>query len=263
MSLQLDHVVINTRYETDLAGELFAGLGFQLTPRGYHPTLGSINHLMVFEHAYLELIVLPPGGDKVRQELIDSPVGLNGLVFASSDAEATRNHLISAGFDAQPVQHFARPLQIDGEDHEARFSAVRLALDSFDAGRVYYCQHHTPELIWRRDWLAHANGVTGIVELTIASADPKATAARYARLGTIDTGFALSVVDAATLAQRFGNLASIGSERPERFAAVTLRSPEPQRVTERAAALGLPHVSTSDRVIVALPAFGSLIEVIK
>ena len=86
MTLQLDHVVINTRYETDLAAELFAGLGFQLTPRGFHPTLGSINHLMVFEHAYLELIGLPPGGDKVRQELIDSPVGLNGLVFASGDA---------------------------------------------------------------------------------------------------------------------------------------------------------------------------------
>lgn len=262
MTLQLDHVVINTRYETDLAAELFAGLGFQLTPRGYHPTLGSINHLMVFEHAYLELIGLPPGGDKVRQELIDSPVSLNGLVFASTDAEATRNTVVSAGFDAQPVQHFARPLQIDGVDHEARFSAVRLALDSFDAGRVYYCQHHTPELIWRRDWLTHANGVTGIVELTIASADPAATAARYDRLGKIDTGFALSVADTATLAQRFGDLAAIGADRPERFAAVTLRSPEPQLVAQRAAALDLPHHSTRDRVVVALPAFGSLIEVI-
>lgn len=262
MTLQLDHVVINTRYETDLAAELFAGLGFQLTPRGYHPTLGSINHLMVFEHAYLELIGLPPGGDKVRQELIDSPVGLNGLVFASTDAETTRNHVVGAGFDAQPVQHFARPLQIDGVDHEARFSAVRLALDSFDAGRVYYCQHHTPELIWRRDWQTHANGVSEIVELTIASADPAATAARYDRLGKIDHGFALSVADVATLTQRFGELAGVGAERPERFAAVTLRSRDPQLVAERAATLGLPHHSTRDRVVVALPAFGSLIEVI-
>lgn len=262
MSLQLDHVVINTRYETDLAAELFAGLGFQLTPRGFHPTLGSINHLMVFEHAYLELIGLPPGGDKVRQELIDSPLGLNGLVFASQDAEATRHSVVSAGFDAHPVQHFARPLDIDGQQYEARFSAVRLALDSFDAGRVYYCQHHTPELIWRRDWFAHANGVTGIVELTIASADPGTTAARYNRLGDIENGFALSVVDAAGLQRRFGELALIGAERPERFAAVTLRSREPSLVAERAQALGLPHQSTGNRVVVALPAFGSLIEVI-
>ncbi len=261
MSLQLDHVVINTRYETDLAAELFAGLGFQLTPCGFHPTLGSINHLMVFEHAYLELIGLPPGGDKVRQELIDSPQGLNGLVFASDDAEATRNGVISAGFDAQPVQHFARPLQIDGVDHEARFSAVRLALDSFNAGRVYYCQHHTPELIWRRDWLTHANGVTGLVELTITSADPETTAARYGSLGKLND-FALSVVDAAALTRRFGELSAIGADRPERFAAVTLRSSEPVRVAERAAALGLPHDATTNRVVVALPAFGSLIEVI-
>lgn len=262
MTLQLDHVVINTRYDTDLAADLFAGLGFQLTPRGFHPTLGSINHLMVFEHAYLELIGLPPGGDKVRQELIDSPVGLNGLVFASQDAEATRNNVVSAGFDAQPVQHFARPLQIDEVDHEARFSAVRLALDSFAAGRVYFCQHHTPELIWRKEWLEHANGVTEIVELTIASADPAATAADYDRLGKIGNGFTLSVADAATFTRRFGDLATIGAERLERFAAVTLRSRDPQLVAERAAALSLPHHSTHDRVVVALPTFGSLIEVI-
>lgn len=262
MTLQLDHVVINTRYETDRAAELFAELGFQLTPRGFHPTLGSINHLMVFEHGYLELIGLPPGGDKVRQELIDSPVGLNGLVFASTDAEATRNTVVGAGFDAQPVQHFARPLDIDGVDHEARFSAVRLALDSFAAGRVYYCQHHTPELIWRKEWLDHPNGVTGIVELTIASSYTAATTERYGRLGQITDGFTLSVVDPAALANRFGALAAIGAERPERFAAVTLRSRQPQRVAERAASLGLPHHATSGRVVVALPEFGSLIEVI-
>ncbi|MFH0302026.1 VOC family protein [Bradyrhizobium sp. 31Argb] len=123
MSIQLDHVVINTQFETDTAAQLFEGLGFQLTPRGFHPTLGSVNHLMVFEHAYLELIGLPRGGDHVRQELIDSPIGLNGLVFASEDAAATRDAVVRAGFDAQPVQNFARPLTIDGREYEARGTA--------------------------------------------------------------------------------------------------------------------------------------------
>ncbi len=262
MSLQLDHVVINTRFEMDAAAKLFEGLGFQLTPRGLHPTLGSINHLMIFGRAYLELIGLPRGAEKVRQELIDSPVGLNGLVFASKDAAATRREVVSNGFDAQPVQNFARPLVIDGTEHEARFSAVRLALDSFAAGRVYFCQHHTPELIWRHDWKDHANGVTEIVELTVTSADPDSTRASYGKLGGIGGDFALTVVDAAELTNRFGELARFGSERAEQFSAVTLRSRDPQIAAGRAASLGLPYSATKGRVIVGLPAFASLVEFI-
>ena len=262
MAHQLDHVVFNTRFETDDAAHLFEGLGFQLTPRGFHPTLGSINHLMVFEHDYLELIGLPPGGAIVRQELIDSPTGINGLVFASKDATATREDAVDRGFDAQPVQNFSRPLVIDGAEHEASFSAVRLALDSFAAGRVYFCQHRTPELIWRREWMAHPNGATAITELTIASGDPVATCEHYARLGDIAGDFKLTVVDAAALADRFGELAEIGADRPERFAAVTVRSRDPQIAAQRAAALGLPHSAAAGRVVVALPALDSLIEFI-
>jgi len=260
MAHQLDHVVFNTRFETDAAARLFDDLGFQLTPRGFHPTLGSINHLMVFEQNYLELIGQPPAGKIVRQELIDSPIGINGLVFASSDAKATRDDILGRGFEAQPVQDFARPLVIAGTEYEASFSTVRLALNSFGAGRVYFCQHHTPELIWRREWMEHANGATGITELTVTSADPQATRAHYARLGSIAGPFALTVVDAAVLADRFGELAQTGAERPERFAAVTVTSRTPQVAAERAASLGLPYTADAGRVVVALPALGSLIE---
>jgi hypothetical protein len=262
MSNALDHVVINTRFEMDEAARLMEGLGFQLTPRGFHPTLGSINHLMVFKRDYLELIGLPRDGKIIRQELIDSPIGLNGLVFASTDAARTREDVVSHGFEAQPVQHFARPLMIDGTGHEARFSAVRLALDSFAAGRLYFCQHHTPELIWRPEWMDHPNGVTDIVELTIASADPAATRTDYERLGRIGGDFALTVVDADALRERFGELAPFALARPEQFAAVTLRSRDPQFAADRAAALGLPHHEAGGRVVVALPALASLIEFI-
>jgi len=260
MPHQLDHIVFNTRFETDAAAQLFEGLGFQLTPRGFHPTLGSINHLMIFAQDYLELIGLPRGGDIVRQELIDSPTGINGLVFASKDARATRDDVVDRGFEAQQVQNFSRPLVVDGTEHEARFSAVRLALDSFAAGRVYFCQHHTPELIWRREWMTHPNGATGIAELTVASADPRATREHYARLGDIAGDFALTVADAAALTDRFGELARFGAERSERFAAVTVRTRTPQIAAERAAALDLPHAAGPGRAVVALPALDALIE---
>ena len=57
-ALALDHLVINTHFEIDAARLLFEQFGFQLTPRGHH-SLGSVNHLLVFEDDYLELIGCP------------------------------------------------------------------------------------------------------------------------------------------------------------------------------------------------------------
>ena len=58
MTFALDHVVINAVFEMDRAAKLMSQLGFTVTPRGYH-SLGSINHLIMFEGHYLELIGLP------------------------------------------------------------------------------------------------------------------------------------------------------------------------------------------------------------
>ena len=77
--LTLDHLVINTRFDTDAAEALFRALGFTVTPRGYH-TLGSINHAIVFDGHYLELIGLPADGSATRPEIAASPLGADGLV---------------------------------------------------------------------------------------------------------------------------------------------------------------------------------------
>ena len=86
--MQLDHVVINVRADMDAAAIEFGNLGFTITPRGFH-TLGSINHLMIFETDYLELIGIPEGGETKRADLLAAPLGINGLVFKSEDVEAT------------------------------------------------------------------------------------------------------------------------------------------------------------------------------
>ena len=79
----LDHVVIDVRDRMDEALATFAGLGFQLTPRGHH-TLGSMNHLAMFATDYLELLGFGAGGGS-RPELAPFPVGLNGLVFKTGE----------------------------------------------------------------------------------------------------------------------------------------------------------------------------------
>ncbi len=259
--LPLDHIVINSRFDTDAAAAVLAGLGFTLTPRGYH-TLGSINHLMVFADNYLEIIGLPPDVPVQRRELLDSAVGIDGLVYAVIDADATLATLTQAGFAAHPVQHFSRPLTLDGQQHEAQFSVVRLLPGQFAAGRVYFCHHRTPELVWRKEWQQHANGVSGIVGLTIVSEQPEQTRAHYARLETQDPQFQLEVLSQAALTERIGTFAAIGAERPERFAVVRLRCADTAVVAALAAHLLLPLQRTAGRVLVAIPAFSTVLDFI-
>src|SRR5215471_4390848 len=86
----LDHVVIDVRDRMDEAARVFAALGFHLTPRGHH-TLGSMNHLAMFATDYLELLGFGAGG-VARPELEPFPIGLNGLVFKTADADVVYTH---------------------------------------------------------------------------------------------------------------------------------------------------------------------------
>ena len=175
----LDHVVVNALRGMDAAAELFAALGFALTPLGRH-SLGSVNHLMMTSGPYLELVGVPAAGLQ-RQEVLDSPFGLNGLVLRSEDAEATRARLQLDGFAAAPVSAFSRPVMVDGQEVEARFATVRVQQDVFPAGRVYFCHHLTPDYVWRPEWLTHPNTFEEIEEIAVASRDPEAEARRYAQ----------------------------------------------------------------------------------
>ncbi|MFX0543319.1 VOC family protein [Roseovarius sp. S4756] len=200
----LDHLVINTLFGMEAAAAQFNQLGFQLTPRGHH-SLGSINHLMVDPASYLELVGVPASGTQ-RQEVLDSPKGLSGLVFRTDDAEATYAHLIAVGFAPQEPILLERPVNIGGTSRKAQFRNVRMTAAEFPAGRVYFCQHLTPDLVWRDDWMAHPNGFHDIGAITIADPDPEAEAARYAALtgGRADgvsvtaEGLALTLCEGAT-----------------------------------------------------------------
>ena len=214
----LDHMVINVRFQMDEAEELFEGLGFQLTPRGHH-SLGSINHLMIFGSDYLELLGLPPGSD-ARPELVSSPMTLDGLVFKTADVDANYEHMRSLGFDGDPPKSFTRPLEIDGETVEAAFRTVTVRSDVFGGGRVYFCEHATPQYVWHAPWKTHANSVERTHEFVVVAVDPEAEAARYGSLldiepaplqdgkATVDLGGgALAVMSQEAYRDRFGDLA--------------------------------------------------------
>src|SRR3954452_9759738 len=176
----LAHLGIDVRDRMHEDARAFAALGVTLTPRGHH-TLGSMNHLMMFGVDYLELLGFGAGG-ATRPELAPFPVGLNGLVFKTGNADAVYEHAAGAGLPILPVQSFSRPVDLGGERRDARFRTTRLDPGKIAMGRVYFCEHLTPELVWRPEWQAHPNSARAIARVIVASGEPRRTASLFAAL---------------------------------------------------------------------------------
>ena len=249
MTFALDHVVINTLFDMDRAAELMSRLGFTLTPRGYH-SLGSINHLMMFQNDYLELVGLPSGTDVLRKDVLESPRGLNGLVFQASDIDACQRTLRDSGLAMLEPQSFSRPVTIDGIEHLALFRTVRTAPELFKAGRVYYCQHLTPELVWHRPWMSHPNGILGLSELVIVTSNLEADLPRYAKAAQASSerqgddwvialphGFRLTLISPARYRERYGDQCVDGDGRESFFGAIVFDTPEPHRIRDLASSI--------------------------
>jgi hypothetical protein len=178
----LDHAVINVADQLDSASARFRRLGFQLTERGHH-SLGSSNHLAIFGENYLELLGYEAGKGRQRADLWQSPLGLSGLVWKSSDAESEFQHLQRQDLDGDPPAAFHRPVTLpDGSVSEAHFRTVRIRPSLVPNGRSFFCQHLTPEAVWQPAWQRHPNGVRNISEFVIVAQDPALSALVYSRL---------------------------------------------------------------------------------
>ncbi|MGC8477038.1 MAG: VOC family protein [Acetobacteraceae bacterium] len=254
----LDHAVIGLGTALDAGEVAFRRLGFALTPRGHH-TLGSMNRLAVFGTDYIELLAAP--ADSPRREVVDGPRGLAALVFATRDADGAFAALEAAGVPAMPPQRFSRPVTLDGATRDAVFRTVRLPADMVPAGRFYFCEHATPELVWHDAWRRHPNRVTGIAEAVIAAADPAGLAGLFARMFGAEMlraeadGFVLAlglarchVVGAAAARARFG---AVAAGRSDFMAALVLRSASLEQTRAALAAGGV--------AMAALPGGGILV----
>ena len=240
--MQLDHVVINVRADMDAAEIEFGNLGFTITPRGFH-TLGSINHLMIFETDYLELIGVPEGGETKRADLLTAPLGINGLVFKSEDVDLTFKKLKELGMDGEPPRSFSRPVEIDGTMVDAKFRTVSVRPDVFPEGRVYFCEHGTPELVWRKEWQSHKNKITAVAEMVVVTTTVTETAKNYADLvgsevemltngvGAVATAdILITVCSPAQYRDRYGESASDLGNRSSMFGALVFTSRETSSV---------------------------------
>jgi hypothetical protein len=266
----LDHVVIDVRDRIDDAMRCFSSLGFQLTRRGRH-TLGSVNHLAMFATDYLELLGFGEDGG-TRLEIARFPAGLNGLVFKTTDADLVHRHAAAAGLPVLPVQSFSRPVTLDGATRDARFRTTRLDPDKITIGRVYFCEHLTPELVWRSEWQTHPNGACAITRVVVATADPPRTAVLFRDLfggDAVAERDGRQVMTAGTaqvelappniIAAEFGDAAAEPAGRAEYMAALGIRVRSLREAEQRLRTVPGVRVEPQRLVVPAAAAFNTTI----
>jgi Glyoxalase-like domain len=228
----------------------------------------------MFEHDYLELVGLPSGTDVLRKDVLESPRGLNGLVFQATDIDADQRTLRDSGLAMLEPQSFSRPVTIDGVEHLARFRTVRTAPELFEAGRVYYCQHFTPELVWHRPWMSHPNGVRALSELVIVTSNLETDVPRYAKASqapskrqgddwtvVLSNGFHLTLISPARYRERYGDQCVEADGRQSFFGAIVFDSPDLAHVHDLASSIPDLRVGASAASLALLiPFLNTLLE---
>lgn len=271
---QIDHVVVNVRYQMDPAETAFRDLGFQLTERGYH-SLGSINHLMMFGRDYLELIGLPADSSTEkpgRPEIANACSGINGLVLKTSNADESYAHLQALAMAGEPPISFSRPVKLADRTVDACFRTVQLRSDVFSGGRVYFCEHQTPEFVWRPEYQHHENGVSGIHEVVIVAEDQRRIADDFAALlcsdavGSGDStavrldGAQITFLSPAAYRERYAHLATAMLARPAIFGAVALSTGDLSTIRDIARTSQRPTSIDPTSLVIREPAFDTVLE---
>jgi hypothetical protein len=178
----IDHAVFAVR-DLDTACETFGRMGFTVTPRGRH-TLGSQNHCIVFGEDYLELLWLPPDLETrpFIADFLDGGEGLAALALKTGNAEAARVELHTAGLEPTPPMDFSRPVHFAGGVRDASFRTLDIGTRHVPCGRLFLCEHRTPELVWRPEWQKHDNGATALAAVAVVAAEVAPTANAYAKI---------------------------------------------------------------------------------
>jgi catechol 2,3-dioxygenase-like lactoylglutathione lyase family enzyme len=232
----IDHVVIVVR-DLDAARDSFRSMGFTVSPRGHH-TLGSQNHCIMFGHDYIELLWSPEGvqhpSRQYYTEFARGGPGLAAIAFKTDSAKGAYTEMLWAGFAPSDPVEFARPVEISGGRRDARFCITMAALDRTPGGRMFVCEHLTPDVVWRPEYQRHANGATELAAVAIVTDDVAETARPYERFFArqaepiaegllVRTGDApIAFATARSLAAKLPGVRT-GSRRPPQMAALFVR----------------------------------------
>jgi hypothetical protein len=179
--LYLDHLA---HFVPDLgaAAAVWEKLGFTVTPVSHHEVAGkpagTSNRCVMLEDGYLELLAPTaptmdtPNAQRVRDRM-KLFVGVHLACFGTPDAAAEQRRLAGHGFEPQPVVRLERKV----DDGHARFNVVYVPPGRMPEGRVQFCEHLTPEYVWR-DGFVNPFRLSAVY---VVADDPEEVAARWGR----------------------------------------------------------------------------------
>jgi len=178
--LYLDHLA---HFVPDLgsAAAVWEKLGFAVTPVSHHEVAGkpagTSNRCVMLEDGYLELLAPTmdtPNAQRVRDRM-KLFTGVHLACFGTPDAAAEQRRLAGHGFEPQPVVRLERKV----DDGHARFNVVYVPPGRMPEGRVQFCEHLTPEYVWR-DGFVNPFRLSAVY---VVADDPEEVAARWGRFG--------------------------------------------------------------------------------
>lgn len=193
----LDHVIAGVR-DLESARDAYARLGFTVTPRGSHIGWGTANYCIMFPKNYIELlgIVDPSKFCNNLDTFLETREGLLGVAFGTGDAVATAAGLAARGLAVDGPKDLARNLELPDGTVQPSFKLLFPAADAMPGlaapAPAFVCQHLTPDLIRRPEWLTHPNGAKAIAAITVAAIEPPSLVPSYQALFG---GDAVSLVD--------------------------------------------------------------------
>jgi catechol 2,3-dioxygenase-like lactoylglutathione lyase family enzyme len=281
----IDHLVLCV-YDLDRARDVYARMGFTLTPKALHP-FGTGNSLVQFEGCFLELLsIVEPekiaepvpgafGFAAFNRDFLGAGEGFSMLVFESSDAVADRREFADKGLSRLAPFDFERlARQPDGTDVTVGFSLTFVTHPEMPRAAFFTCQQHAPQYFWKPEYQRHANTARTIAEVVMVAQAPDRCAALFAGLHGADAVAAgpdgivvttargrIAVLTPQAWAARYGALPHPDLGEGPRFAAFRVAAAD---IAGCAACLDGGHFQTihiDDRLIVPPgQAFGVLIE---
>jgi hypothetical protein len=165
--------------DLDAAARLLEKLGLSSTPVSHHQIAGkpagTSNRCVMLEQGYLEILcpkLDTPHAQRVRN-LMARYDGVHLACFGTPDAAFEHQRLAAHGFEPEPLVNLERKIDT-GE--ELRFNVVYVPPGKMPEGRVQYCEHLTPEHLWKD---AYVNPLS-LEEIYVVARNPVQTAARWA-----------------------------------------------------------------------------------
>lgn len=176
----IDHLIVLVR-DLDRSQRLWQALGFAPTPRGFHQSGGTANHLLMLDRTYVELLgVADPNAESPYRSMAQESPGLWGVALRGSAAE-TFSFWRDRGLDPSAPASLARGIEIGGRQEVARFELTMLPRSKDPPFMLFCCQHLTPSFVWRPDLPPHPNGARALREIFIVD-DTGMAAGQLARI---------------------------------------------------------------------------------